>query len=156
MRARWSLLALVLGAAGCMPGAAPVRLPPREQPIRVTAEADRVTVAPNSVVSGTRYLLFEGPDVAFTLVADPKSDAATPAPLDPDAVNRVSSGNYAGTTLIPMRVTCAADRWTPERKWAGCGELFKIELQPGNYPILPADPQPDVPGAMFVLEVVNP
>ena len=157
MRPRRLPLALLgLLAPGCgVVAPTPVTLPPGEIPVHVTVEDNpqRVVLMPDSVRAGTRYLLFDGPATGFTLVGGADSSEEAPTPLGPGEVEQVADGNFEDVTFIRLDVTCDAERWTEDRHWLGCGELFQLRLAPGLYPILPADPEPGERSAFFVLEV---
>jgi hypothetical protein len=148
---------LVLATACNLLEPSPVTVPPGAITIPLTVEegpSAHVTFQPSQIPAGTTFLVLQGPAQGFTLVAGPNSDASVATPLDSDAVNRVALGDLQGTTLLPMQVTCAAEEWTEADHWAGCGEVFRIDLQPGYYPIVAGDPQPGESPTMSVLEVV--
>jgi hypothetical protein len=152
------LVPILLLAAGCsILEPSPVTVPAGATTIPLTVEegpSAHVTFQPSQIPAGTTFLVLEGPAPGFVIVAGPNSDAAVATPLDSDAVNRVAFGNLEGTTLLPMQVTCATEEWTEADHWAGCGEVFRIDLQPGFYPIVAGNPQPGEPPTMSVLEVV--
>jgi len=150
------LIPILLLVSGCIVERVPTP-PPATTTIPVSVEegpSAHVTFQPSQIPAGRTLLVLKGPAQSFTIVAGPNSDTAVATALDSDAVNRAAFGNFERTTLLPMQVTCGPQEWTEADHWAGCGEVFEIELQPGFYAIVAGNPEPGEPPTMSVLEVV--
>lgn len=131
----------------------PVVIPQGAQVVRVFADDESVQLVPASVQAGDVYLVLEGPNPAITFVSRPPGPGAELEGMDEDQARRVAEGDFQDTGIDGISVTCAADAWTEERHWTGCGENVKLTLAPGFYGVLARSDDPGVAPVMAVLEV---
>ena len=147
-----ALLALTFAIAACDIHE-PIVIPAGAQVVHVSASDDAVSIEPATVTAGDVYFVLEGPNPAISFVANKDAPDAPIEGMDEAEVERLAHGDYIYTAMDGFNVTCAADAWTEERHWQGCGENHVLPLEPGLYALVASDEEPGVPPVMAVLKV---
>ncbi len=130
----------------------PIVIPEGAQVVHVTVSDDEVTLEPATASAGDVYLVNEGPASTYSLVSSVPTAGAEPRGFTQADVDRIAAGDFQGTGMEGIDVTC--DRaWSEAEHWRDCGENWRATLTEGLYIVMAGGEMPGEEPVMAVLEV---
>jgi hypothetical protein len=125
-----TMLATACGSTTAVPAGAQV--------VHVVATEQSITLAPDSVRAGDVYLMLDEPTRSILFVQSMTSAAATPGPLDHDALERLRRGDTLHTAVSGLDAGgCSPAQDAEHRGRTGpCGNVMLVVLSPGTYAIV--------------------